>query len=495
MSALNPKRKSSSTPARPMAISANGNLQLAKDSKQIFFETIVSAFYGRDNQNTFHAKNVDNVKSSLKTLVAANEFNFIANTIVFATKMGMRIFPIAATVLFAKELYTQKKQFVNLKLLVTKVITRADSLTELYAYALQVFGDKNSIPLAIKKGVALSFNNFDEYQFGKYNRSNALTFKNLLRIVHPVPKDESQSAIFAKIMTDTLATPYTWETELSANGQLPPSERRSDAQLWSDLIMSGRVGYMALLRNLRNIQDARISYEALTSLMHQLTDDDKVKRSKQFPFAYLTALENLSTPAYTDTVKNALNKSVNNIPVFGQNILIILDHSGSMGDFTMKSPLQTACIFAAMLGIAYKDVANVATVVFSTDARAVATPGHDVLYTASKLANCTRSGSTNFDAAIEVANQVMPNPDVVYVLSDGDINPVKADWSGKKLSANLWQDAFRVCFNFKVAESTPFGVLDGWTYLGGFSDKIFQYLDMNKNSLTILEQLHTTFGM
>ena len=71
MSALNPKRKSSSTPARPMAISANGNLQLAKDSKQIFFETIVSAFYGRDDMNTFHANNMKNVQSTLKALVDA----------------------------------------------------------------------------------------------------------------------------------------------------------------------------------------------------------------------------------------------------------------------------------------------------------------------------------------------------------------------------------------------------------------------------------------
>ena len=52
-----------------------------------------------------------------------------------------------------------------------------------------------------------------------------------------------------------------------------------------------------------------------------------------------------------------------------------------------------------------------------------------------------------------------------------------------------------VCFNFKSAESTPFGVTDGWTYLGGFSDKVFRYLDMNKDALSLIELMHVPFGM
>lgn len=497
MTALNKAKQRSTSPvpiARAMAVSANGNLQLAKNDKQMFFETIVAAFYGKDDMNTFHANNMKNVQSTLKALVDANAFDFIANTIVFATKIGMRTFPLVATVLFAKELFIQKKQFVNLKLLVTKVITRADSLTELYAYALQIFGNKNSIPLAIKKGVAAATNNFDEYQFGKYNRNNGLSFKDLLRIVHPVPKDTNQSEIFSKIMTDTLAVPYTWETELSANGQLK-NEKKSSSQLWSDLILSGRVGYMALLRNLRNIQDAGITAGALDSLTHQLTDDAKVAKSKQFPFAFINAYENLTSPVYRNIVTTALNKSVNNIPTLGKNVLIVLDHSGSMGHFAVKAPLHTSCVFAAMLQLAYKDKANVKTIVFSTAAKEVVLTGHDVIKSASQLAGSMNSGSTAFNTAVDLANNIMPNPDVVYVLSDGDINPMEATWAGYKLSRDLWKNAFRVCFNFKSAESTPFGVTDGWTYLGGFSDKVFRYLDMNKDALSLIELMHVPFGM
>lgn len=501
MGALNKKPSSPVVPKKlptPLAYSANGNLQLAKGAKQKYFEVLVSSFYGKDDYGTFHNTNMASVKNLTKDLVSANQFDFLANVIVFAASVAnIRTFSLVATVLFAQELANQKKQFANMKLLVSKVIRRADSLTELYAYALQIFGKKNNIPLSIKKGVGMAFNNFDEYQFGKYNRKGALTFKDLLRIVHPVPKDAAQSELFAKIMTDTLATPYTWETELSANGQLKGSAKKSDRVIWTELIESRRIGYMALLRNLRNIQDAGIAvgsapFEALKS---QLTDPVAVRRSKQFPFAFVNAFDNTYDISYKNIVRQALNVSADNIPSFGKDVLIVVDHSGSMGGFFAKSPMHTAMMFAAMLSKAYAHTANVKVVVFANSAKTVSLKNEDVLDDANALFNSMGSGGTNFDSAIAEANRVMPNPDVVYVLSDGDVNPVRKQVAGEKLSQTMWKNAFRVCFNFKSTESTPFGVNDGWTYLGGFSDKVFQYLDMNRNALTFVEHFETTFGM
>ena len=39
--------------------------------------------------------------------------------------------------------------------------------------------------------------------------------------------------------------PKTWETELSAKGNKP--------EVWADMIMSNKLPYMAMMRNLRNI--------------------------------------------------------------------------------------------------------------------------------------------------------------------------------------------------------------------------------------------------
>ena len=70
MGALNRKI----TPVKPaMAYSANGNLQLAKDTKQKFFETVVSSFYGKDDYGVFQRNALVNVTAYVKELVAKNE--------------------------------------------------------------------------------------------------------------------------------------------------------------------------------------------------------------------------------------------------------------------------------------------------------------------------------------------------------------------------------------------------------------------------------------
>jgi len=111
---------------------------------------------------------------------------------------------------------------------------------------LDVFGDKGKIPMAIKRGVADSMNKFSAYGFSKYNRDGAVKFRDVLRIVHPVAKDIKQGQIFKQIMEESLETPYTWETELSKNGQLPEAERKSKKDLWTELLVSGIEGWIEM---------------------------------------------------------------------------------------------------------------------------------------------------------------------------------------------------------------------------------------------------------
>lgn len=100
-------------------------------------------------------------------------------------------------------------------------MNRADEITELLAcYELlnEREGTKklNRLSKQLQKGLALAFNRFDEYQFAKYNRNTGVKLRDALFLVHPKAKDEGQQALFDKIVQNTLQTPYTWETELSA---------------------------------------------------------------------------------------------------------------------------------------------------------------------------------------------------------------------------------------------------------------------------------------
>lgn len=50
---------------------------------------------------------------------------------------------------------------------------------------------------------------FDEYQFAKYNRDTAVRLRDALFLVHPTAKDVAQQAIFDKLVSNNLQTPYT----------------------------------------------------------------------------------------------------------------------------------------------------------------------------------------------------------------------------------------------------------------------------------------------
>ena len=95
------------------------------------------------------------------------------------------------------------------------VIKRADELAEFLA----IYWKDGKVPIAssVKKGLASSFNKFDEYQFAKYNRNNAIKLRDVMFMCHPNPENKEKELLFKKIADNTLDTPDTWEVSLSAN--------------------------------------------------------------------------------------------------------------------------------------------------------------------------------------------------------------------------------------------------------------------------------------
>src|SRR6187402_913332 len=158
----------------------------------------------------------------LRTLIGRCNPVFVGKLAVYTrTKMYMRSVPLILVTELAK-LHSGD----NLVARVTDgVIGRADEITELLAcYELlnKRTGTKklNRLSKQLQKGLSTAFNRFDEYQFGKYNRDGAIKLRDALFLVHPKAKDELQQVLFNKIVNGNLETPYTWETELSALGQI-----------------------------------------------------------------------------------------------------------------------------------------------------------------------------------------------------------------------------------------------------------------------------------
>lgn len=308
-------------------------------------------------------------------------------------KMHLRSVPLVLAV----ELTKAARSKAPIGKLTERIVQRADEITELLAYYQLANGRKetkklNKLSKQIQKGLSAAFNKFDEYQFAKYDRAAEVTLRDALFLVHPKPKDESQQALFDKIAKNELTVPYTWETELSAAGQTKyKDEKERQAAFratWEALIDSDRVGYMALLRNLRNMLEAGVSAKHLEKVCSVLTDDAQVARSKQLPFRFLSAYRELKSvkSGYTGLLLEALEAaalhSAANIRGFDSetSVVIACDVSGSMQrSVSAKSKVQNFDV-GLMLGMLLQSKCrNVITGMFGDRWKTISLPKRNVL--------------------------------------------------------------------------------------------------------------------
>ena len=323
-----------------LTLNNEGQVAYKMNDKEKLASMVLTSLF---NENKFYGDNSNELVELAKKLVENGQGRFVANLAVFArNEMNLRsVSHVLCSILASEE---NGKGFVKYATL--GVCRRADDITEILSCYLNMKG--KPIPNSLKKALALAMNNFDEYQFGKYNHnSKELNFKDVLRLTHAKAKDEKHNKIFKKIIEDDLATPYTWETELSAKG--------NTKEVWEELIDSGKVGTMALLRNLNNILNAQP--RNLQKVYKTITDKNAILNSKILPFRFYSAYKKVSqnpncTSKILDILEEAIEISTKNIEKLKGKTLIAIDVSGSMTYNISKrsemSPAEIATLLASM---------------------------------------------------------------------------------------------------------------------------------------------------
>ncbi|AZA85117.1 TROVE domain-containing protein [Chryseobacterium lactis] len=435
----------------------------------------------------------------IQSLIEKNDPEFVAKLAVYARKdMYLRSIPLVLTTELAKQV--SGTDLVSRT--VDGVVQRADEITELLAYYQLANGRTetkklNRLSKQIQKGLVKSFNKFDEYQFAKYNRKAEVTFKDALFLVHPKAKDENQQMIFNKIVSDMLETPYTWEVELSMLGQTKfasDAERKSAFKSkWEELIFSNKMGYMATLRNLRNILEADVSSDAMSKVCRYLSDEKAVSNSKQLPFRFLAAYRELKIidSPYVSSVLEALEDAVmvsaRNIKGFGfeTSVVIAADVSGSMQkSVSKKSKVLLYDIGLLMSMILQSQCKNVVTGVFGDRWLRVAMPKSGILRNVDAFYK--REGevgySTNGYLVLEDLIKRQEKVDKVMLFTDtqmwnstGSRNSFEDLWNRYKAIA---PNAKLYIFDLAGYGRQPLDVRKNDVYLiAGWSDKIFDVLN------------------
>jgi len=216
-----------------------------------------------------------------------------------------------------------------------KIINRPDEMAEFLA----MYWKDGKCPVAnsVKKGLAACFLKFNEYQFAKWNRPNAIKLRDVMFICHPKPTNKEQEELFKKIADDTLATPDTWEVALSSG-----ANKRST---WTRLLNDNKLGGLALLRNLRNMENAGVDRQIIRKGI------TNIKSNFILPFRYIAAAKH--AVRFEPELEYAMFNSIATHDVLKGHTVLLVDVSGSMWqELSNKSDLKridAACGLAMLL--------------------------------------------------------------------------------------------------------------------------------------------------
>ena len=153
-----------------------------------------------------------------------------------------------------------------------EIIQRPDELAEFVAIYWK--DGKQKLSAQVKKGLSKAFTKFNEFQLAKYNRDGEIKLKDVMFLCHAKPitgvkgynkearrkgalcPGDLGSRLFKKLVDNSLTTPNTWEVNLS----VPGTDKKA---VWTKLLREGKLGGLALLRNLRNMQQVNVDEDLI----------------------------------------------------------------------------------------------------------------------------------------------------------------------------------------------------------------------------------------
>lgn len=280
---------------------------------------------------------------------------------------------------------------------VARALQRADEPAELLGYWLTHHG--RNVPMPVKRGVADAVRRlYTERAALRYDGlSRQVRMADVIELTHPSPRDDRQSALFKYLLDrrhhdDALADPEVLPVVAAAAAldAVPMDERRSllrargpaalaeagfswerlsgwlpggmDAEAWAAVIPS--MGVMALVRNLRNFDQAGISAAVVEKVIATITDADQVARARLFPYQVWAAYANAPSDDWKRALGRTLELTAANIPTL-DGTLVVIDTSGSMqAKVSRRSTMARVDVAAVMAMATAKRSSDVDVVIY-----------------------------------------------------------------------------------------------------------------------------------
>ena len=344
------------------------------------------------------------------------------------------------------------------------------------------------------KGAADYLSRQSAYSLGKYKMAGKeYNLFDLINLTH------AHSDAIDSYKRGTLETPDTWETAISAT---KGSEEK--AKEWTRLVEENRLGYLALIRNLRNIVMAAPSNDWIrTVLCPAVENETAIRKSLIFPYQIYVAYSNLGgcplqLRASLDT---AFRIAVENMPELEGDTAIILDVSASMDNtISDKSRIRIKQL-GAVYGVAiYLKNPNCKLIKFGTHAKEFSVSSKSDVFTMIERfeANDGCGHNTDIGPAVKILDSMGKTFARIFLISDMQI----MDPSCSSVYSWLHCDHRSMDMYLKHNKDTRLYSYDLGNYKGkiskvkgrfvmltGLTDKVFEMIKLIENGGNLIDMI------
>lgn len=324
---------------------------------------------------------------------------------------------------------------------IERVIQRADELTELVAIYWR--NGKKPLSKQMKVGLARAFAKFDAYALAKYDRAGTVRLRDVLFLSHAKPKDEAQALLWKQLAQNELSAPDTWEVALSGG-----ADKR---ETFERLLTERKLGYLALLRNLRNMDQSGVDEALVRDAIIARRGAERI-----LPFRFVAAAR--AAPRFEAYLDQALSETILEGPVLSGRTLVLVDVSPSMNvRLSAKSDLTRMDAAATLASVIPGDVR-----VFSFSNEVVEVPPRRGMAGVDAIIRSQPSNGTLLGKAVKYVNAI--KHDRLIVITDEQSQDVVPDPVAQK------------AYMINVASARNGVGYGAWTHIDGFSEAVLNYV-------------------
>jgi 60 kDa SS-A/Ro ribonucleoprotein len=443
--------------------------------------------------------NAETQLTDVLALLPEVEAEFIAKTAIYARERGyMKDMPV---LLLA---YLSMLQTHDFNMVFPRIVTNGKMLRNFVQIMRSGVTGRKSLGTRPKRMIEAWLNKASDIEILRASVGNDPSLADVIKMVHPKPANASREALYAWLIGKPHDVSKLPEIVQAFEAfKRDPSQPVPDVpfQMLTSLpltkeqwaVIAEKAGWHMLRMNLNTFERHGVFEVAgfTEMLTSRLANRHEIEKAKVFPYQLMAAYgsANGQVPRVVkDTLQDAMEIALSNVPAIDGNVVVCPDVSGSMGSpvtgYRKGATSVVRCIdVAAMVAAAVLRKNPMARVLpFEQTVVNVDLNARDSVMTNAQKLAAVGGGGTNCSAPLEMLVAEKCAVDVVIFVSDNQ-SWIDASSSNGTMLMQLWEKLKRrnphaklICIDIQPYGSTQATERDDVMNIGGFSDAVFEQM-------------------